>query len=78
MAILCCCSLPSILLLPHQRPTAVALTRVLLAILVSSAEEGVSDGLLVARGVEHVLTTEVVNHWDGHLVQDVGHTPTLE
>ena len=53
------------LLLPH-------LARVLLAILVAGAEEGVPDGLLVAGGVEHLLAAEVVDDGHGDLVQDVG------
>ena len=50
------------------------LARVFLPVLVSRAEEGLPDGLLVAGGVEHVLAAGVVNHWHGDLVQDVGHS----
>ena len=67
---------PSIFLLPHQRTAAVSLTRIFLPLLVPGAEEGVSDGLLVARGVEHVLAVTIVNHWHRHLVQNVGDTAT--
>ena len=54
------------------------LTRVLLPVLVAGAEEGVSDGLLVAGGIEHLLAAEVIN--DGHrdLVQDIGHSPSCK
>ena len=52
------------------------LAAVLAALLVPGAEEGVSDGLLVARGVEHVLAVTIVNHWHRHLVQNVGDTAT--
>ena len=52
------------------------LTRVLLPILVAGAEEGVSDRLLVAGGVEHLLAAEVINDRHRDLVQDVRHSAT--
>ena len=54
------------------------LTRVLLPVLVSGAEEGVSDGLLVAGGVEHLLAAEVINHRHRDLVQDIGHSASCK
>ena len=54
------------------------LTRVLLPVLVAGAEEGVSDGLLVAGGVEHLLAAEVINHGHRDLVQDIGHSASCK
>lgn len=55
---------PAVLLLPHERTSAVPLARVLLPVLVAGTEERFPDLLLVAGRVEHVLAAVVIYHGD--------------